>query len=313
MKHFEETLRSQKVVMLEHKDIDSQMVVAELRSALSAKGKELEKAQTENIPLTEKIDNKNLELIAKDRKILALKEKVKELELLNSDNITVIVTLSQLVLESDYRNAETQGAIAELKNMIAGKEKEIGLSEEKIVGLARHLDAEHNALILKDKHIVAVESELKVYEIRSLERIAELALLSRLLLESEDRLAVAKKSVDNVVIVSGGNAPTQEVAAAKSFLSPSERRRHERALIERSGLFDAKWYLNQNPDVAVYAGDPLDHYLDVGAEECRDPSPRFNTKRYLELNKAVKRKGGNPLLFYLGDKPSDRKTSGNEA
>src|SRR6266550_9585725 len=48
-----------------------------------------------------------------------------------------------------------------------------------------------------------------------------------------------------------------------------------------SSFFDAKWYLQQNPDVAAAGLDPVLHYLMIGANEGRDPGPLFEAKMYL--------------------------------
>jgi glycosyltransferase involved in cell wall biosynthesis len=48
-----------------------------------------------------------------------------------------------------------------------------------------------------------------------------------------------------------------------------------------SGLFDAAWYLQRNPDVAESGKDPLDHYLNFGWKEGRAPSPWLDPGFYL--------------------------------
>jgi len=64
-------------------------------------------------------------------------------------------------------------------------------------------------------------------------------------------------------------------------------------------LFDADWYLTQNPDVAQAGINPLLHYVRHGAEEGRDPSPFFHSKWYLTQNPDVAQAGTNPLLHYV--------------
>lgn len=56
---------------------------------------------------------------------------------------------------------------------------------------------------------------------------------------------------------------------------------NRREAIARSGLFDADWYLAQNPDVAENGIDPLTHYLSSGDAEGRDPHPLFRRSYYL--------------------------------
>jgi ubiquinone/menaquinone biosynthesis C-methylase UbiE len=69
--------------------------------------------------------------------------------------------------------------------------------------------------------------------------------------------------------------------------------------IAESGLFDADWYLTTYPDVAAAGLDPIDHYLNHGASEGRNPGPGFDTIWYLSENHYVRAAGVNPLLHYI--------------
>jgi len=71
------------------------------------------------------------------------------------------------------------------------------------------------------------------------------------------------------------------------------------ALIQSSGLFDERWYLANNPDVAQAKMDPVFHYLQFGGIEGRDPGPNFSSNWYLHTHKDVKKAGVNPLVHYL--------------
>ena len=79
----------------------------------------------------------------------------------------------------------------------------------------------------------------------------------------------------------------------------AEAGRAAAALLRKSSLFDAQWYLARYPDVSSSGMDPLRHYLEFGWREGRDPGPRFSTKGYLKANKDVAARGVNPLLHYL--------------
>lgn len=57
-------------------------------------------------------------------------------------------------------------------------------------------------------------------------------------------------------------------------------------------LFDSKFYLENNPDVAVAVArgtvsSPFDHYRKIGKFENRDPNPLFDASYYLETNTDV--------------------------
>ena len=82
---------------------------------------------------------------------------------------------------------------------------------------------------------------------------------------------------------------------------PPLRRRRALRVIRGSGLFDTKWYLTQNPDVARAGLDPARHYLAHGAADRRDPGPHFSTGHYLDLYPDISATGANPLLHYLQD------------
>lgn len=78
-----------------------------------------------------------------------------------------------------------------------------------------------------------------------------------------------------------------------------KHRRHAIQAIAGSGLFDAEWYLKENPDVAAAGFDPVLHFYDNGWREGRDPGPLFATSAYLKSNPDVARSGVNPLLHYI--------------
>lgn len=64
--------------------------------------------------------------------------------------------------------------------------------------------------------------------------------------------------------------------------------------------FDLAYYLMQNRDVAeVRTLDPIQHYINTGAKELRDPNPHFNTRYYTRRNPGVKERGLNPFYHYL--------------
>jgi hypothetical protein len=70
-------------------------------------------------------------------------------------------------------------------------------------------------------------------------------------------------------------------------------------LLRESSLFDKRWYLQQNPDVAKAGKDPLLHYLRSGAKKGRNPSPQFDGNWYLAHNRDVAAAGMNPLVHYV--------------
>jgi hypothetical protein len=62
--------------------------------------------------------------------------------------------------------------------------------------------------------------------------------------------------------------------------------------------FDAVFYLSLNSDVAEAGIDPLDHFLNLGWREGREPSADFSVADYLEMNPDVAQAGVNPLVHF---------------
>lgn len=63
--------------------------------------------------------------------------------------------------------------------------------------------------------------------------------------------------------------------------------------------FDVEFYLSQNPDVAETQADPLDHFIEIGWHEERDPAPWFSVRYYLENAPDVRKANINPFFHYL--------------
>ncbi|WP_228026866.1 hypothetical protein, partial [Campylobacter californiensis] len=77
------------------------------------------------------------------------------------------------------------------------------------------------------------------------------------------------------------------------------RHRKWKKIIERSRLFDVKYYLFAYPDVRMQDFDPIMHYIEYGANEERNPSAEFNTSLYLATYPDVKESKMNPLVHYI--------------
>lgn len=71
---------------------------------------------------------------------------------------------------------------------------------------------------------------------------------------------------------------------------------HYRAIV-RSGLFDRRYYLENDPGLDPRYTDPLMHYLEAGRQEERKPNPLFESGWYRELNPACAQ--SDPLLHYI--------------
>ena len=80
-------------------------------------------------------------------------------------------------------------------------------------------------------------------------------------------------------------------------------------LLSNSNLFDASFYLRENPDVASSKTDPATHYLIQGFREKRQPSRLFDGVRYLEENQDIAELGTNPLVHWLTVGKSENRVS----
>lgn len=74
--------------------------------------------------------------------------------------------------------------------------------------------------------------------------------------------------------------------------------RNRLGILKPPPLFDAKWYLEQNPDVKKSRMNPYLHYKIWGWKEGRNPSVRFDLVWYLSCNPDVLEAGIEPLAHY---------------
>ncbi|MCP1845647.1 GT2 family glycosyltransferase [Bradyrhizobium sp. USDA 4524] len=71
-------------------------------------------------------------------------------------------------------------------------------------------------------------------------------------------------------------------------------------IIAESGLFDPKWYLHRNADVARAGADPLKHYAKVGHQEYkRSANALFDNTYYLQQAIEVRERKWHPLVHYI--------------
>ncbi len=66
-----------------------------------------------------------------------------------------------------------------------------------------------------------------------------------------------------------------------------------------SGLFDAQWYLESNPDVAEAGINPLEHYYFNGYKEGRTPNYLFDPTWYLNAYTDIAEAGLEPLEHFI--------------
>lgn len=73
----------------------------------------------------------------------------------------------------------------------------------------------------------------------------------------------------------------------------------ERSIIAGTNALDREYYRRANPDVRDAGIDELEHYLNFGAGELRDPNQWFDTAHYFGEHPELLLSGLNPLVHYL--------------
>ena len=64
-------------------------------------------------------------------------------------------------------------------------------------------------------------------------------------------------------------------------------------------LFDGEWYRQRNPDVAEAKINPLVHFIEIGMREYRDPNPFFDMRWYATMNPDIALSGMDPLTHFI--------------
>jgi len=177
----------------------------------------------------------------------------------------------------DRQAQEQAGQIVDLQNTVEDRERCIAELEQKVA----------QATVVQDDRD------------RLQERVAELT--TQL---AELRHELTERTEQFHAVVHSKSWRLSSPLRAIGRLRPNQARKrcqfeNDADMLAKSGLFDAAWYLLQNPDVAEAGMDPVSHYLEHGASEGRDPSPLFNTRWYREHYADVGAAGMNPLVHYL--------------
>ena len=126
-------------------------------------------------------------------------------------------------------------------------------------------------------------------------KVREIAMLSSMVLAEKERSPASSKEDSRHSI----KMSWKSIGMLNRWRTPSHSLKKQKKIIERSHLFDEKWYLKKYPDVERSGISPLDHYLKFGAAETRDPGPDFSTSKYVADNPAVLELGLNPLYHFL--------------
>jgi hypothetical protein len=168
--------------------------------------------------------------------------------------------------------------------------------------LAKARNAAHATIEETGRRLVAANRLLDRTRARSDDQAERIRTLEALLLSTGARAARAERRLGRVT-ASLTWRMTAPLRAAWRWIRQrghaGDARRDEVDAIRASDLFDARWYLERNPDVSQHGIDAALHYLNHGALERRDPGPAFDTAFYVASNPDVAAAGENPLLHFI--------------
>lgn len=203
-------------------------------------------------------------------------------------NAELAKNLAHKIAEHAIKSEESKTLASQL-NACSAKLNDTQFAHEQIASLLRQTE-EHIAGLKQERdQLLKSNSELQAARADSLGAIEhknhELARLEASLKEHSSVRLLLKKLIREI---------------AKGFSpAPKMKQKRVKQRLLNSGLFDPSFYLAANPDVKTAQADPLEHYLNYGWIEGRDPSPGFANEMYLDAYADVRNSGSNPLLHYL--------------
>jgi hypothetical protein len=161
------------------------------------------------------------------------------------------------------------------------KDAENGVAKAAAALAAHSKDATLNAALQAE--LKQAKDALQQQARRLDERFRELGTLTAMIEEKDRELATLW------AVPAGHGKAAPEVLSAAAQLQ----------LVARSGLFDTDWYLATYPDVCGQRASALQHFMQHGAAEMRNPSASFDTGWYCRTYPDVIASGLNPLLHYV--------------
>lgn len=222
-----------------------------------------------------------------------------------------VLKLSNVLLELSHdKRADDQALEALLNELHRGM-----LERLPAYRLMRHFEDHSSELslrlieqaALKDQSIKALEADLGSLEAQHSTLASEYSNLvaHRHALESEYG-TINTVLVDSERSIQSLEADLRRYASGRFLLKSLVSHMAERFGLRYRGdspaeseLFDANYYLTTYEDVRAAGVNPLQHYLEQGWREGRDPSAGFSTNAYLERYADVRLRRINPLIHYL--------------
>lgn len=223
----------------------------------------------------------------------------------------LMARLAELELASGRHESELQ----DVRRIAKAREAELDQTKSKLKAVEKsaklreaELDQTKSKLKALEKRPKLPETELRQPEAKLGLREAERGPAKPKVTQREPELAPVHSARPWKVVRKAALAVGKSLGIAKKGNSEREALRRHAELLTTSELFDVNWYLAAYPDVAASGINPAEHYLRYGADEGRDPGPRFSTRKYLNRHPDVAQAGMNPLLHYLKFGREERRT-----
>lgn len=217
----------------------------------------------------------------------------------------LLMTRDQLLLESEERAAQAEDLSTRYAIRLRANDKEIVKLRDLLASAEARSAGEKQLLLESEARTARAEEISSQYAGRLRASSKDVAKLRALLASTEARSAEEKMRLEARLTKMEASRIWRAGQFARRILDPVRRfRRGGRGArdaeeLHRSGLFDPEWYCRTYLDVRESGMDPVQHYLEHGAGENRDPGPEFSSSGYVSRYPDVKISGINPLLHYV--------------
>jgi predicted nucleic acid-binding Zn-ribbon protein len=280
----------QKIVELNHQIAERENQITNLRLELDARGNALVE--------------RNQSLEAKESEIIQLNQQIshheQQLAAVTQQFGDQIKERDSRIVQLDQQRVERDTSIAHLSQQLAERETTILGLHEQMTGLNTEVASLKPLLQQRENQVVSLTSRLdsSSRELLAIHQSMSWKMLApvRTIGVRYPRLAKANRRLFKVI---WWTVTLQLPARLLPRLKFYRRYFRDIRLIQNSQLLDVDWYLSHYPDVGQTGVSPLQHYLQFGAYEGRDPNPLFDSDWYLRQYPDVAQAGVNPLRHYI--------------
>lgn len=279
--------RDAQIVQLLHDISESARSYEETRTALAQREADVEHMHRAVHDRNERLAALGSTLSERDQRLASLREELSRQE-------AEAAGLNRALAERDRRMSELETKAAEAESVAAAARQEGfrakaqaellrgQLEEVEARGAQLSQDLEARACDLHHMHQQVARRDETISRLSSARQDLELQL--HLARGERDRIAYELASLRREMREAEGRLETRMARAVtrwpRGFLQRRRIEEWRRALADCE-LFVPDWYRAAHPDVAAAGVDPLEHYLDTGWKEGRDPGPEFDSRYYV--------------------------------